>query len=61
MTPVDLILWRSMVIAAQRRGVHEPRAISWQARLVRLLRPMRRVVETAIVLAGRLATRHRQR
>jgi hypothetical protein len=61
MTPVDLLLWRSMVVAAQRRNVHEPRPMGWQAALARLLRPMRRAVETAIVLTGRLATRHKQR
>jgi hypothetical protein len=61
MTPVDLILWRSMVVAAQRRSVHEPRPISWQAGLARLLRPARRVIEMAISLPDRCATRHRHR
>jgi hypothetical protein len=57
---MDLILWRSMVVAAQRRGVHEPRAIGWQARLVRLLRPMCRAVAWA-TRSDSLATRPKQR
>jgi hypothetical protein len=58
MTPVDLLLWRSMVVAAQPKDLHAPRPISWQARLARLLRAARRVVERATALAGRGATRH---
>jgi hypothetical protein len=57
---MDLILWRSMVVAAQRRDVHEPRAISWQARFIRLLRPMCRAVAGAM-RSGLLATRPKQR
>jgi hypothetical protein len=52
MTPVDLILWRAMVVAAQRRGAHEQRPISWQAGLARLLRPARRFVEMATITVG---------
>jgi hypothetical protein len=58
---MDLILWRSMVVAAQRRNVHEPRAVGWQLGLVRLLRPARRVIRQAMALAGRSATRHMHR
>jgi hypothetical protein len=52
MTPVDLILWRAMVVAAQRRGAHEPPSIGWQAGLARLLRQARRFVEMAATTVG---------
>jgi hypothetical protein len=43
MTPVDLILWRSMVTAAQRRAVHRP-PVGWQRGIGRLLRSVVRTV-----------------
>jgi hypothetical protein len=52
MTPVDLILWRAMVVTAQRRGAHEQQPTSWQAGHARLTRLARRFVEMAVTTVG---------
>jgi hypothetical protein len=45
----DLILWRSMVVAAQRSAPHHARPISWLARLRHLRVELRSIMVMAPV------------
>jgi hypothetical protein len=49
MTPVDLLLWRAMVVAAQTRRTSYP-PIRWQVRIRLLRAALRRIM--AIPAAG---------